>query len=327
MFSLPQYPSYYNTKPIFHYISDENKDMLYFIQNTSYINKFILEIEELFDDKDFKGFELGIINLKEDRYSIGCRAFYHSQKQDQSVEKKILEMIHILDIYDTSSLCDLEEVEIEEVCDILKNNGLSKIYNKEDRFNMYYKLVNNLKFYRSTFEDYNAFIKVLYNGDSQFENNYILINGTQQQKIAFSLSEFTQISNGIFFAQLWKYEYEGQLRLLQIIKDFDSKDCDKLLIDSFSGLPVFYAKDKKIFQFKTDDIANLPEYKISSFIEVNRKLAYEDFKNIHHISNCLYSDKFYETVTHIESEKEKVALSKIFESELNNTSHCANHRI
>jgi len=329
MYSLPSCPAYYDTKPVSHYLSEESKNTLYFLQNTAYINELILNLENLFQNKDFEGFQLGIIPMEGARSSIGCRALYYSKIQDKSVEKQIVNMLNNLDIYDVAfSLFDMDEIEAEEVCEILRNNGLSKISKPEDRFDVYRKFVYSLKLSHSVMEDYNAFIEALSHGASQFENNYFKINGFEQQKIAFSLAELNKISSGVYFAQQWKQEYESQLRILQIIKDFDEKNCKQLLIDSFSGRPSFYEKDNHIFNFKTDEPVDLPEYKMSAFITVNRILDYDDFKAIHHISNYFSIEKFSETTTFIASEKEKVALLNLFEAQPDTvTSPCVNQRI
>lgn len=334
MYSLPSCPAYYDTKPISHYLSEENKQTLYFLQNTAYINELILNFENLFENKDFKGFQLGIIPLEDNRNSIACRAFYHSKIQDKSVEKKIADMLNNLDIYEVAfSLFDMDEIEAEEVCEVLRNNGLSKIRKPEDRFDVYRKFVYSLKLFHSVTEDYNYFIEALSHGASQFKNNYFTINGVEQKKIAFSLSELKKISDSVYFAQKWNEKYKAQLLLLQIIKDFDEKNCEKLLIDSFSGRPSFYEKDNHIFKFKTNEPVDLPEYKMSAFITaafitVNRTLDYDDFKGIHHISNYLSIEEFYETTTFIVSEKEKVALLNIFETQPDTvTSLCVNQRI
>lgn len=88
MYSLPTSPSYYDTKPVSAYLSEESKNTLYFLQNTAYINELILNLENLFQNKDFEGFQLGIIPMEGARSSIGCRALYYSKTQDKSVEKK-----------------------------------------------------------------------------------------------------------------------------------------------------------------------------------------------------------------------------------------------
>lgn len=310
MYSLPNTPSYYDTKPISHYISSEDRQIIYSISNTFHVNKFILHLEKLFENENFTGFNMKADSYGTSEHFITCDVFNDSKEKEQVSQ---IDILNIAREFCDSTFYDMEEEEARGLYSFLEKSGIWSIHNRQDRFRAYKDLIEN-NIDSTLISTYQEWVERLEAGMSHESNNTFSINETTLNQVACSLPEFEEFFSGISFINHWLKKYQSQLHLLQIIKDFDEKACDKLFISTFSCKPSFYEKDNQVHMFHTDSIASLSQRQIAIYNIIHKKMNYQEFQILHKISETLPAEEFYRTVETIKIEKEKVALSKNLQS-------------
>lgn len=309
MNSLPHNPAYYDTKRVSDYISNENKDMFFSVLNNHYINHCILRIEELFKDEGFLGFQLGTVCAGEEDYFFECKVnhAYSTDKDKIRLQKRVMEIIQ------QSCSRSLEDMGLEDTQDTTEYLQESGLWNmsRDTRFENYHKLIhNNANFI--IFPEYEKLLNFLKTGISSFtvEDN-MHIHETTFPRICLNIQESKEFANDLLSIQNWISEYEKKLKIIELIKSFDNKECDKLLIDRLSGKPSLYVKNDKYYIVHTDVEINLSEKMKRQYNVVDKSMNYADFTFINQIREGLSKRKFDETITSVNIEKERKLLNQI----------------
>lgn len=305
---LPSDPAYYNTQKVSDYISDEDKSVFFSVRNSHYINHLILQIEELFKDSNFLGFEITTDYSEQDEYFFNCTVQHKSasKRDKQKIQKLIL---NIIKEFCRNTLKDMSSEEMGETLIYLEKSQLCKMV-RENRFDNYHAAVQyNADFL--IFPDYDNFIHFLKTGISNFTSaDTIKVNNIQIPRIFLNIEESEKIKSDLEYIKIWLEEYEKKLKIIEIIKNFDQKKCDKIMLDILSGEPFFYVKDNKKYVFNTDLKINMSDKKIGTYRIINLPLNYSDFRSFHQISNGFSKEKFENTLDLVKAEKEKHLLNK-----------------
>lgn len=322
--TLPQNPSYYDTKSVADYISPSEQSQLYAFSNNHYINHCILLIEQLFDNQNFLGYQLIHKSFDTNDSYFDCDTF-HISDNDEKTEKE--QILNILKLFSSHSLEDMNKNELIETREYLEMSGIWKIDNREVRFESYKKMVNYNANSLNTHlcEELISGIQKSVNHNKNSKD--ITINGIHLKTIAFTLSESEHIKNAFNEIRLWLKEYDKKIKVLEIIKYFENKQCNLLMIDRISGKPSLYEKAGQHYIFQTDQPVNISDKKLRHYAIIDQSFRYLDFLPISQISEDFPQNKFDSFIRHISIEKERKCLKETMNETHNPVSKKSVNRI